>query len=88
MCCKRYHIIFLTFSLKFKCKICVQKENGQENGAGLNNQITIILFTTWPINCFSKAKSYIFHFHKNDVTWPPSANGLLHYPLDSDFSGE
>ena len=26
MCCKRYHIIFSTFSLKFKCKICVQKE--------------------------------------------------------------
>ena len=26
MCCKRYHIIFSTFSVKFKCKICVQKE--------------------------------------------------------------
>ena len=26
MCCKRNHIIFSTFSLKFKCKICVQKE--------------------------------------------------------------
>ena len=26
MCCKGYHIIFSTFSLKFKCKICVQKE--------------------------------------------------------------
>ena len=26
MCCKRYHITFSTFSLKFKCKICVQKE--------------------------------------------------------------
>ena len=26
MCCKRYHVIFSTFSLKFKCKICVQKE--------------------------------------------------------------
>ena len=26
MCFKRYHIIFSTFSLKFKCKICVQKE--------------------------------------------------------------
>ena len=25
MCYKRYHIIFSTFSLKFKCKICVQK---------------------------------------------------------------
>ena len=26
MCCKRYHITFSTFSLKFKCKICVQKQ--------------------------------------------------------------
>ena len=26
MCCKHYHIIFSTFPLKFKCKICVQKE--------------------------------------------------------------
>ena len=26
MCCKLYHIIFSTFSVKFKCKICVQKE--------------------------------------------------------------
>ena len=26
MSCKRYHIIFSTFSLKFKCKICVRKE--------------------------------------------------------------
>ena len=26
LCCKRYYIIFSTFSLKLKCKICVQKE--------------------------------------------------------------
>ena len=26
MCCKCYHIIFSTFSLKFTCKISVQKE--------------------------------------------------------------
>ena len=26
MCCKRYHIIFSTMSLKFKCKIFVQKK--------------------------------------------------------------
>ena len=26
MCCKRYHIIFSTSSLKFKCKACVEKE--------------------------------------------------------------
>ena len=49
----------------------------QENGAGLKNQITIILFKIWPTNRFSKAKSYNFHFHKNDVTWPLSANGLF-----------
>ena len=24
MCYKRYHVIFLTFSLRFKCKICVR----------------------------------------------------------------
>ena len=48
----------------------------RENGAGLKNQITIILFKIWPTNRFSKAKSYNFHFNKNDVTWPLSANGL------------
>ena len=26
MLCKRYYIIFSTFSLKFKCKICIRKE--------------------------------------------------------------
>ena len=40
-------------------------------------KITIILFKTRPTNGFLKAKSYNFHFHKNDVTWPLSANGLL-----------
>ena len=43
----------------------------------MKNQITIILFKIWPTNRFSKAKSYNFHFHKNYVTWPLSANGLL-----------
>ena len=41
------------------------------------NQMTIILFKIWPTNRFSKAKSYNFYFHKNDVTWPLNANGLL-----------
>ena len=85
MCCKHYHIIFSTFSLKFKCKICVQKEviHNFKNHilvtwpatnflAGLKNQITIILFKIWPTNRFSKTKSYNFHFHKNDVRWPLS----------------
>ena len=40
MCCKRYHIIFSTFSLKFKCKIWVQKEV-------IHNFINHIL-VTWP----------------------------------------
>ena len=26
ICCKRYHIIFSTFPLTFKCKICVQRK--------------------------------------------------------------
>ena len=30
-----------------------------------------------PLIVFLKAKSYNFHFHENDVTWPLSANGLL-----------
>ena len=40
---------------------------------------TIILFKIWTTNRFSKAKSYNFYFHKNDVTWPLSANGLFEY---------
>ena len=40
----------------------------KKNGAGLKNQITVILFKIWPTNRFSKAKSYNFHFHKNGVT--------------------
>ena len=44
---------------------------------GLKKQITIIFFKVWPTDHFSKAKSYNFRFHKNDVTWPLSANGLF-----------
>ena len=40
MCCKCYHIIFSTFSLKFKRKICVQKEVIHN----LKNHILV----TWP----------------------------------------
>ena len=69
MCCKRYHIILSTFSLKFKCKIGVQKEvvhnfknhilvtwsatNLPKMGAGLKNQLTVILFKIWTTNRFS-----------------------------------
>ena len=35
------------------------------------------LFKIWPTYRFSKAKSDKFHFQKNDVTWPLSANPLL-----------
>ena len=88
---------FSTFSLTFKCKVCVQKEiihNFKNHilvtwpatnllilrkvcGFEKPIEITIILFKIWPTNRFSKAKSYNFHFHKNGVTWPLSANGLL-----------
>ena len=40
MCCKRCHIIFSTFSLKFRCKICVQREV-------IHNFKNLIL-VTWP----------------------------------------
>ena len=40
-------------------------------------EITITLFKIWPTYRFSKAKSYDFHFLKNNVTWALSANGLL-----------
>ena len=36
----------------------------------------------WPTNRFSKANSYNFHFHKNDITWPLSANGLFESRVD------
>ena len=56
----------------------------------MKNQITIILFKIWCPNRFLKAKSCNFHFHKNDVTWPLSANGLFdkrskHFFLDDHF---
>ena len=97
MCCKRCHILFSKFSLKFNCKICVQKEvirNFQNHilvtwpatnllilWQWCRFQITFILFRIWPTNHFLKAKSYNFHFHKNDVTWPLTANGLLFSPV-------
>ena len=55
----------------------------------MKNQITIILFKRWPTNRFSKAKSYNnFHFHKNDVTWSLSANGLLKIWFKTDLGPE
>ena len=40
MRCKRYHIIFSTFSLNFKCKICVQRE--------VIDNIKNHILVTWP----------------------------------------
>ena len=86
MCCKRYHIIFSTFPLNFKCKICVLKDviPNFKNHIWVTWPAMNLLslrkwcgFNIWPTNRFSKAKSHNFHFHKNDVTWPLSANGLL-----------
>ena len=49
MCCKRYHIIFSTSSLKFKCKICDQREVIHN----FKNHILV----TWPFtNLFSLRK--------------------------------
>ena len=78
MCCKRYHIIFSTFSLKFKCKICVQKEvnHNFKNHILVMWPATNVLIKIWPTSRFLKSKSYNFRFHKNDVTWPLGANGL------------
>ena len=95
MCCKLYHIIFSTFSLKFKCKICVQKEVIHNftnhilvswpaanllilrKSSGFEKLNHRFLFKIWPTYRFSKEKSYNFDFHKNNVTWPLSANDLL-----------
>ena len=43
------------------------------------------MFKIWPTNRFLKAKSYNFHFHKNDVTWPLSA-WPTHFPYIGMFS--
>ena len=41
------------------------------------------MFKIWPTNGFSKAKSWNFHFHKNDdiKTWPLSASGLFRHKI-------
>ena len=95
MLCKRYYIIFSTFSLKFKCKICIQKEvihNCKKSYFGHVTSHEPIHFKkmerVWktrsllfclrydPLIVFRR-KNHNFDFHKNDVTWPLSANGLF-----------
>ena len=51
----------------------------------LANKITIILFKILPTNRFLKKKSYSFHFHENDVTWPLGANGLSMHPARINY---
>ena len=96
MCWKRYHSIFPTISLKFKCKISVHKEVIHSFKKSLFGHVISYELTHFnkmvrvsktksllfclrydPLIVFLKVKSYNFHFHKNDVTWPLSANGLL-----------
>ena len=50
MCVKRYHIIFSTFSLKFKCKICVKKTNKKTT----NKKITFWSPTSYELTHFKK----------------------------------
>ena len=49
MCCKHYHMIFSTFSLKFKCKICVQKEviHNFKNHILAGDHLQTFLFTSF-----------------------------------------
>ena len=49
MCCKHYHMIFSTFSLKFKCKICVQKEviHNFKNHILVGDHLQTFLFTSF-----------------------------------------
>ena len=37
----------------------------------------LFLCKIWHTNRFSTTKSYNYYFHKNDVRWPLSANGLF-----------
>ena len=49
MCCKHCHMIFSTFSLKFKCKICVQKEviHNFKNHILAGDHLQTFLFTSF-----------------------------------------
>ena len=68
---------FIILNITFWSRDQLRTYSFYENGEDLKNQITIILLKIWPTNRFMKKKSYNFHFHKNDVTWPLSANGLF-----------
>ena len=61
MCCKHYYIIFSTFSLKFKCKICVQKEvihNFENNILVMWPAMDLLILRKW--RGFEKPKHYYF----------------------------
>ena len=63
MRCKRYHIIFSTFSLKFKCKICVQREviRNFKNHILVTWPFTNLLVRVW------KTKSPLFCLRYNPL---------------------
>ena len=66
MCCKRYYIIFSTFSLKFKCKICIQKEVMSYFGHVTSYELTHFkkMVRVW------KTVLFIIVFRrKNDITF-------------------
>ena len=72
MRCKLHHIIFSTFSLKFRCKICVQKEEIHN----FKNHILV----TWPATNWLILRYdslIVFEGNETDATWPLSANGLI-----------
>ena len=79
---------FIILNITFWSRDQLRTYSFYENGEDLKNQITIILLKIWPTNRFMKKKSYNFHFHKNDVTWPLSANGLFERRPYYHFFGE
>ena len=55
---------FVIFKITFWSRDQLQTYSFYDSGAGLKNQISIILFRIWPTNHFLKAKLYNFHLHK------------------------
>ena len=52
---------FIVLKIIFWSRVQLWADSFLENGAGLKNQITIILFKIWPTNVFLKAKlTFIF----------------------------
>ena len=80
MCGKRYHIIFSTFFLKFKCKICVQKEviyNFKNHILVWKTKSLLFFLRYVPLMILRWQNHINFICIKNDVTWLFNENGLL-----------